>query len=109
MKLQRSIEGFQQGVGTKGSREEETLCTSGIDHNGSGGVESIVLSYLKLFQDGAIWFLSILPQSSSMLIFGREKKTTCLMNRGTFVGGHHQVLQGITDIEQNGIALVPAH
>ena len=87
MKLQRSIEGFQQGVGTKGSREEETLCTSGIDHNGSGGVESIVLSYLKLFQE----------------------KTTCLMNRGTFVGGHHQVLQGITDIEQNGIALVPAH
>mmetsp|Transcript_65706 Transcript_65706/g.144110 ORF Transcript_65706/g.144110 Transcript_65706/m.144110 type:complete len:220 (-) Transcript_65706:85-744(-) len=50
MKLQRSIEGFQQGVGTKGSREEETLCT--------------------------------------------------------FVGGHHQVLQGITHIEQNGIAKV---
>jgi hypothetical protein len=30
MKLQRSIEGFQQGVGTKGSREEETLSTSGM-------------------------------------------------------------------------------
>jgi hypothetical protein len=78
-----------------------------INHIGSvRGVESIVLSYLKLFQDGAIWFLSIPPPSIFVHAqFWPRKKTTCLMNQGTFVGGHHQVLRGITQIERNHTAL----
>ena len=52
-------------------------------------MESMVLSYPKLFQDVAIWFLPI----------------RLMINRGTFVGGHHQVLRGIAQIEGNHTAL----